>query len=129
MEGALKLKEISYIHAEAYPAGELKHGPLALVDSEMPIVAVAPNTNLLEKLKSNLEEVRSRGGVLYLFADKSAGIIQQDNIHIIEMEQVPESIAPIIYTIPLQLLSYHVAVFKGTDVDKPRNLAKSVTVE
>ena len=129
MEGALKLKEISYIHAEAYPAGELKHGPLALVDSEMPIVAVAPNTNLLEKLKSNLEEVRSRGGVLYLFADKSAGIAKQDNIHIIEMEQVPESIAPIIYTIPLQLLSYHVAVFKGTDVDKPRNLAKSVTVE
>jgi len=129
MEGALKLKEISYIHAEAYPAGELKHGPLALVDSEMPIVAVAPNTNLIEKLKSNLEEVRSRGGVLYLFADKAAGITQQDNIHIIEMEQVPESIAPIIYTIPLQLLSYHVAVFKGTDVDKPRNLAKSVTVE
>ena len=129
MEGALKLKEISYIHAEAYPAGELKHGPLALVDSEMPIVAVAPNTNLLEKLKSNLEEVRSRGGVLYLFADKSAGISKQDNIHVIEMEQVPESIAPIIYTIPLQLLSYHVAVFKGTDVDKPRNLAKSVTVE
>ncbi len=129
MEGALKLKEISYIHAEAYPAGELKHGPLALVDSEMPIVAVAPNTRLLEKLKSNLEEVRSRGGVLYLFADKSAGIIKQDNIHVIEMEQVPESIAPIIYTIPLQLLSYHVAVFKGTDVDKPRNLAKSVTVE
>ncbi len=129
MEGALKLKEISYIHAEAYPAGELKHGPLALVDSEMPIVAVAPNTNLLEKLKSNLEEVRSRGGVLYLFADKSANITKQDNIHIIEMEQVPEGIAPIIYTIPLQLLSYHVAVFKGTDVDKPRNLAKSVTVE
>jgi len=129
MEGALKLKEISYIHAEAYPAGELKHGPLALVDSEMPIIAVAPNTVLLEKLKSNLEEVRSRGGVLYLFADKSAGITKQDNIHVIEMEQVPESIAPIIYTIPLQLLSYHVAVFKGTDVDKPRNLAKSVTVE
>jgi len=129
MEGALKLKEISYIHAEAYPAGELKHGPLALVDSEMPIVAVAPNTSLLEKLKSNLEEVRSRGGVLYLFADKTSGINQQDNIHIIEMEQVPEGIAPIIYTIPLQLLSYHVAVFKGTDVDKPRNLAKSVTVE
>ena len=129
MEGALKLKEISYIHAEAYPAGELKHGPLALVDSEMPIVAVAPNTSLLEKLKSNLEEVRSRGGVLYLFADKCSGIAQQDNIHLIEMEEVPEGIAPIIYTIPLQLLSYHVAVFKGTDVDKPRNLAKSVTVE
>ncbi len=129
MEGALKLKEISYIHAEAYPAGELKHGPLALVDSEMPIIAVAPNTVLLEKLKSNLEEVRSRGGVLYLFADKTAGITQQDNIQLIEMDEVPESIAPIIYTIPLQLLSYHVAVFKGTDVDKPRNLAKSVTVE
>ncbi len=129
MEGALKLKEISYIHAEAYPAGELKHGPLALVDSEMPIIAVAPNTALLEKLKSNLEEVRSRGGVLYLFADKRAGISPQDNIQVIEMEEVPESIAPIIYTIPLQLLSYHVAVFKGTDVDKPRNLAKSVTVE
>ena len=129
MEGALKLKEISYIHAEAYPAGELKHGPLALVDSEMPIVAVAPNTSLLEKLKSNLEEVRSRGGVLYLFADKSSGITPQDNIKLIEMEEVPEGIAPIIYTIPLQLLSYHVAVFKGTDVDKPRNLAKSVTVE
>ena len=129
MEGALKLKEISYIHAEAYPAGELKHGPLALVDAEMPIIAVAPNTNLLEKLKSNLEEVRSRGGVLYLFADKSSGISPQDNIHLIEMEQVPENIAPIIYTVPLQLLSYHVAVFKGTDVDKPRNLAKSVTVE
>jgi glucosamine--fructose-6-phosphate aminotransferase (isomerizing) len=129
MEGALKLKEISYIHAEAYPAGELKHGPLALVDSEMPIVAVAPNTSLLEKLKSNLEEVRSRGGVLYVFADKSSGITPQDNIQVIEMEKVPEGIAPIIYTIPLQLLSYHVAVFKGTDVDKPRNLAKSVTVE
>lgn len=129
MEGALKLKEISYIHAEAYPAGELKHGPLALVDNEMPIVAVAPNTNLLEKLKSNLEEVRARGGVLYLFADKSSGIQSQDNIEVIEMDDVPESIAAIIYTIPLQLLSYHVAVFKGTDVDKPRNLAKSVTVE
>ena len=129
MEGALKLKEISYIHAEAYPAGELKHGPLALVDSEMPIVAVAPKTNLLEKLKSNLEEVRSRGGVLYLFADEKADITEQENIHIIRVPEVPESLVPIIYTIPLQLLSYHVAVFKGTDVDKPRNLAKSVTVE
>ncbi|MCL4112736.1 UNVERIFIED_CONTAM: hypothetical protein GTU68_021754 [Idotea baltica] len=129
MEGALKLKEISYIHAEAYPAGELKHGPLALVDNEMPIVAVAPNTTLLEKLKSNLEEVRARGGVLYLFADKSSGITAQDNIEVIEMDDVPDSLAAIIYTIPLQLLSYHVAVFKGTDVDKPRNLAKSVTVE
>jgi glucosamine--fructose-6-phosphate aminotransferase (isomerizing) len=129
MEGALKLKEISYIHAEAYPAGELKHGPLALVDSEMPIVAVAPKTNLLEKLKSNLEEVRSRGGVLYLFADETADITEQENIHIIRVPEVPQSLIPIIYTIPLQLLSYHVAVFKGTDVDKPRNLAKSVTVE
>ena len=129
MEGALKLKELSYIHAEAYPAGELKHGPLALVDNEMPIIAVAPNTALIEKLKSNLEEVRSRGGVLYIFADKKAGIEAKDNLHIIEMDEVPESLAPIIYTIPLQLLSYHVAVFKGTDVDKPRNLAKSVTVE
>lgn len=129
MEGALKLKEISYIHAEAYPAGELKHGPLALVDSEMPIVAVAPKTNLLEKLKSNLEEVRSRGGQLYLFADETADITEQANIHIVRVSEVPESLIPIIYTIPLQLLSYHVAVFKGTDVDKPRNLAKSVTVE
>ena len=129
MEGALKLKEISYIHAEAYPAGELKHGPLALVDNEMPIVAVAPNTALLEKLKSNLEEVRARGGVLYLFADKTSGISSQDNIEVIEMDEVPDGLAAIIYTIPLQLLSYHVAVFKGTDVDKPRNLAKSVTVE
>jgi glucosamine--fructose-6-phosphate aminotransferase (isomerizing) len=129
LEGALKLKEISYIHAEAYPAGELKHGPLALVDSEMPIIAVAPNTHLIEKLKSNLEEVRSRGGELYLFADKKVGIKPKDNLHIIEMDEVPEILAPIIYTIPLQLLSYHVAVFKGTDVDKPRNLAKSVTVE
>lgn len=129
MEGALKLKEISYIHAEAYPAGELKHGPLALVDSEMPIVAIAPNTALLEKLKSNLEEVRSRGGVLYLFADENADIAEQENIHIIRVPEMPESLVPIVYTIPLQLLSYHVAVFKGTDVDKPRNLAKSVTVE
>ena len=129
MEGALKLKEISYIHAEAYPAGELKHGPLALVDSEMPIVAIAPNTRLLEKLKSNLEEVRSRGGVLYLFADEKADITEQENIHIIRVPEMPESLIPIVYTIPLQLLSYHVAVFKGTDVDKPRNLAKSVTVE
>ena len=129
MEGALKLKEISYIHAEAYPAGELKHGPLALVDSEMPIITVAPNTALLEKLKSNLEEVRSRGGVLYVFADKAAKITPQDNIHVIEMPAIPESIAAIVYSVPLQLLSYYTAVFKGTDVDKPRNLAKSVTVE
>ncbi|OQX08487.1 MAG: glutamine--fructose-6-phosphate transaminase (isomerizing) [Thiothrix lacustris] len=129
MEGALKLKEISYIHAEAYPAGELKHGPLALVDSEMPIVTVAPNTALLEKLKSNLEEVRSRGGELYVFADRDAHIVAADNLHVLEMPHVPEMLAPIVYTIPLQLLSYHVAVLKGTDVDKPRNLAKSVTVE
>lgn len=129
MEGALKLKEISYIHAEAYPAGELKHGPLALVDSEMPIVTVAPNTGLLEKLKSNLEEVRSRGGELYVFADRDAQIQALDNLHVLEMPHVPELLAPIVYTIPLQLLSYHVAVLKGTDVDKPRNLAKSVTVE
>lgn len=129
MEGALKLKEISYIHAEAYPAGELKHGPLALVDSEMPIIAVAPNTGLLEKLKSNLEEVRSRGGVLYIFADEDAKIRDDENIHVITIPKVPEILAPIIYTIPLQLLSYYTAVLKGTDVDKPRNLAKSVTVE
>jgi glucosamine--fructose-6-phosphate aminotransferase (isomerizing) len=129
LEGALKLKEISYIHAEAYPAGELKHGPLALVDSEMPIIAVAPNTSLLEKLKSNLEVVRARGGELYVFADQSAGMRSEENMHIIELPAVPEMLAPIVYSVPLQLLSYHVAVLKGTDVDKPRNLAKSVTVE
>lgn len=129
MEGALKLKEISYIHAEAYPAGELKHGPLALVDSEMPIVTVAPSTGLLEKLKSNLEEVRSRGGELYVFADREAHIRADDSLHVLEVPPVPELLAPIVYTAPLQLLSYHVAVQKGTDVDKPRNLAKSVTVE
>jgi glucosamine--fructose-6-phosphate aminotransferase (isomerizing) len=129
MEGALKLKEISYIHAEAYPAGEIKHGPLALVDNEMPIIAVAPNTPLLEKLKSNLEEVRSRGGVLYIFADEEVSIREDEHIHTITIPKVPEILAPIVYTIPLQLLSYYTAVLKGTDVDKPRNLAKSVTVE
>ena len=129
LEGALKLKEISYIHAEAYPAGELKHGPLALVDSEMPIIAVAPNTGLLEKLKSNLEEVRARGGELYVFADASAKLEAAENMHVISLPPVPELLAPIVYSVPLQLLSYHVAVLKGTDVDKPRNLAKSVTVE
>ncbi|MGV6808330.1 MAG: glutamine--fructose-6-phosphate transaminase (isomerizing) [bacterium] len=129
MEGALKLKEISYIHAEAYPAGELKHGPLALVDSEMPIIAVAPNTALLEKLKSNLEEVRSRGGELYIFADEAAKIQAQEHLHVMNMASVPEQLAAIVYTIPLQLLAYYTAVLKGTDVDKPRNLAKSVTVE
>jgi glucosamine--fructose-6-phosphate aminotransferase (isomerizing) len=129
MEGALKLKEISYIHAEAYPAGELKHGPLALVDDDMPVVAVAPNDELLEKLKSNLEEVRSRGGELYVFADKEASFPDTPRVHILPMPSCPEVLMPIIYTVALQLLSYHVAVQKGTDVDKPRNLAKSVTVE
>jgi glucosamine--fructose-6-phosphate aminotransferase (isomerizing) len=129
MEGALKLKEISYIHAEAYPAGELKHGPLALVDADMPVVAVAPNGELLEKLKSNLEEVRSRGGELYVFADSDAGINGEDRVNVLLMPACPDVLKPIIYTIALQLLSYHVALQKGTDVDKPRNLAKSVTVE
>ncbi len=129
MEGALKLKEISYIHAEAYPAGELKHGPLALVDKDMPVVTVAPNNDLLEKLKSNLQEVKARGGELFVFADMEATIEPEDGLHVIKMPTVPEILEPIVYTIPLQLLSYHVAVLKGTDVDQPRNLAKSVTVE
>lgn len=129
MEGALKLKEISYIHAEAYPAGELKHGPLALVDADMPVVTVAPNNELLEKLKSNLEEVRARGGQLYVFAEQSAGMSEADGLRVLTMPSVEDATAPILYTIPLQLLSYHVAVLKGTDVDQPRNLAKSVTVE
>ncbi len=129
MEGALKLKEISYIHAEAYPAGELKHGPLALVDDNMPVIAVAPNNQLLEKLKSNLEEVRARGGKLYVFADASAGFEADDNTVVFSLPHVPTILEPIIYTLPLQLLSYHVAVLRGTDVDQPRNLAKSVTVE
>ncbi len=129
MEGALKLKEISYIHAESYPAGELKHGPLALVDADMPVVAVAPNNELLEKLKSNLEEVRARGGQLFVFADGQAGFRNEPGVTVIPMPHIPDIIAPIIYTLPLQLLSYHVAVLKGTDVDQPRNLAKSVTVE
>ncbi|MEZ0149194.1 MAG: glutamine--fructose-6-phosphate transaminase (isomerizing) [Candidatus Reddybacter sp.] len=129
MEGALKLKEISYIHAEAYPSGELKHGPLALVDADMPVVAVAPNNELLEKLKSNLHEVQARGGQLFVFADKAAGFHGQDGVTVVNLPHVPPSIEAIIYTLPLQLLSYHVAVLKGTDVDQPRNLAKSVTVE
>ncbi|MCR9105341.1 MAG: glutamine--fructose-6-phosphate transaminase (isomerizing) [Gammaproteobacteria bacterium] len=129
MEGALKLKEISYIHAEAYPAGELKHGPLALVDDDMPVVAVAPNDELLEKLKSNLEEVRSRGGELFVFADRESGFKSENRIRVLQMPHCPDVLAPIVYTVALQLLSYHVAVQKGTDVDKPRNLAKSVTVE
>lgn len=129
MEGALKLKEISYIHAEAYPAGELKHGPLALIDAEMPVVTVAPNNNLLEKLKSNIQEVSARGGQLIVFMDEALGESDDDNVQIIKVPSVANIISPIIYTIPLQLLSYYVAVLKGTDVDQPRNLAKSVTVE
>ncbi|MDG2271133.1 MAG: glutamine--fructose-6-phosphate transaminase (isomerizing) [Halioglobus sp.] len=129
MEGALKLKEISYIHAEAYPAGELKHGPLALVDDDMPVVAVAPNDELLGKLKSNLEEVRSRGGELFVFADKAAGFASEPRVQVLPMPHCHEVTKPIVYTVALQLLSYHVALQKGTDVDKPRNLAKSVTVE
>ncbi|MDR5903954.1 glutamine--fructose-6-phosphate transaminase (isomerizing) [Franzmannia qiaohouensis] len=129
LEGALKLKEISYIHAEAYPAGELKHGPLALVDSEMPVISVAPNDELLDKLKSNLQEVRARGGELYVFADEQVAIDAGEGIKVLHLPHVHEALAPILYTLPLQLLSYHVAVLKGTDVDQPRNLAKSVTVE
>lgn len=128
LEGALKLKEISYIHAEAYPAGELKHGPLALVDAEMPVIAVAPNNHLLEKLKSNLEEVRSRGGELIVFADEAASL-SNGSYTLVVLPSVPPEISPIIYSIPLQLLAYHVAVLKKTDIDQPRNLAKSVTVE
>jgi len=129
MEGALKLKEISYIHAEAYPAGELKHGPLALVDATMPVVVVAPKDGLLEKLKGNLEEVRARGGQLFVFADSSAALAQAEGIHMIKLPPAEDWIAPILYTLPLQMLAYHVAVLRGTDVDQPRNLAKSVTVE
>ena len=129
MEASLKLKEISYIHAEAYAAGELKHGPLALIDADMPVIVVAPNNELLEKVKSNIEEVRARGGQLYVFADKEAGFTPSDGMKIITMPKVNEIIAPIFYTVPMQLLSYHVALIKGTDVDQPRNLAKSVTVE
>jgi len=129
MEGALKLKEISYIHAEAYPAGELKHGPLALVDEEMPVIAVAPNNILLEKLKSNLHEVKARGGKLYVITDTSAEIDADADIELLKISPVNEYISPIVYTVPLQLLAYHIAVLKGADVDQPRNLAKSVTVE
>ena len=129
LEGALKLKEISYIHAEAYPAGELKHGPLALVDKDMPVISVAPNDALLEKLKSNLQEVRARGGELFVFADANTHIRAADGIHIMQMPEHAGYLSPILHTIPLQLLAYYVALQKGTDVDKPRNLAKSVTVE
>lgn len=129
MEGALKLKEISYIHAEAYPSGELKHGPLALIDEQMPVIAVAPNDELLEKLKSNLQEVHARGGQLYVFADVDAAMESVPGVKLLQVAETDEVIAPIIYTIPLQMLAYHVALIKGTDVDQPRNLAKSVTVE
>ena len=129
LEGALKLKEISYIHAEAYPAGELKHGPLALVDKDMPVVAVAPNDQLLDKLKSNLQEVRARGGELYVFADMETHIREEEGVHVIQLGSHAGPLSPILHTLPLQLLSYHAALQKGTDVDKPRNLAKSVTVE
>ena len=129
MEGALKLKEISYIHAEAYPAGELKHGPLALVDSDMPVVAIAPNDALLEKLKSNLQEVRARGGELYVLADQDSQMQAQEGVHLIKLPEHAGLLSPILHTVPLQMLAYHAALQKGTDVDKPRNLAKSVTVE
>ena len=129
MEGALKLKEISYIHAEAYPAGELKHGPLALVDADMPVIAVAPNNELLEKLKSNLQEVSARGGQLYVFADEESGVKNEPGVTVLPVAPTDDCITPIVFTVPLQLLAYHVAVLKGTDVDQPRNLAKSVTVE
>ncbi len=129
LEGALKLKEISYIHAEAYPAGELKHGPLALVDSRMPVVAIAPRGALLEKLKSNLQEVRARGGELFVMADEDAPVVAGNGIHVIQMPPHPPLVSPIVHAVPLQLLAYHAAICRGTDVDKPRNLAKSVTVE
>jgi glucosamine--fructose-6-phosphate aminotransferase (isomerizing) len=129
MEGALKLKEISYIHAEAYPAGELKHGPLALVDNSMPVVAIAPHGALLEKLKSNLQEVRARGGQLYVVADEASHVRPAEGLHVIHLPAHPQIVSPIVHALPLQLLAYHAALVKGTDVDKPRNLAKSVTVE
>jgi glucosamine--fructose-6-phosphate aminotransferase (isomerizing) len=129
LEGALKLKEISYIHAEAYPAGELKHGPLALVTSQMPVVTIAPNDALLEKLKSNMQEVRARGGQLYVLADANSRIGSSDSVHVIRMPENYGSLSPILHVVPLQLLAYHTACARGTDVDKPRNLAKSVTVE
>ena len=129
LEGALKLKEISYIHAEAYPAGELKHGPLALVDANMPVVVVAPNDELLDKLKANLKEVEARGGELYVFADANADVKVSKNLHLIQLPEHYGELSPILHVIPLQLLAYYAALAKGTDVDKPRNLAKSVTVE
>ncbi len=129
LEGALKLKEITYIPAEAYAAGELKHGPLALVDKNMPVVSVAPNDALLEKLKSNLQEVKARGGELFVLADANTGFKSEPGVHVITVPDHDGSLSPIVHTVPLQLLSYHTALAKGTDVDKPRNLAKSVTVE
>ena len=129
MEGALKLKEISYIHAEGYPAGELKHGPLALVDEDMPVVAVAPEDELLEKVQSNLQEVRARGGKLFVFTDSETSFTPAEDVAVLKVPEVNRLLAPIVFVVPLQLLSYHVAVLKGTDVDQPRNLAKSVTVE
>jgi glucosamine--fructose-6-phosphate aminotransferase (isomerizing) len=129
LEGALKLKEISYIHAEGYPAGELKHGPLALIDAEMPVIAVAPNNRLLEKLKSNLQEVRARGGELIVFADETLDVQPDEQTQVFTVTPVENELSPVVFTVPLQLLAYHVAVLKGTDVDQPRNLAKSVTVE
>ncbi|NYB76336.1 MAG: SIS domain-containing protein, partial [Stenotrophomonas maltophilia] len=129
MEGALKLKEISYIHAEAYPAGELKHGPLALVDEDMPVVVIAPNDSLLEKVKSNMQEVRARGGELFVFADQDSNFNESEGVHVIRTPRHAGVLSPIVHTIPVQLLAYHTALARGTDVDKPRNLAKSVTVE
>jgi len=129
LEGALKLKEISYIHAEAYPAGELKHGPLALVDSAMPVVVIAPNDTLLEKVKSNMQEVRARGGELFVFADLDSHFTNQEGLHVIRTPRHAGVLSPIVHAIPVQLLAYHTALMRGTDVDKPRNLAKSVTVE
>jgi glucosamine--fructose-6-phosphate aminotransferase (isomerizing) len=129
LEGALKLKEISYIHAEAYAAGELKHGPLALVDSRMPVIAIAPKDALLDKLKSNLQEVRARGGELYVLAHPETSFADGDGVHVVRMHEYPGLLSPIVSTVPLQLLAYHAALLRGNDVDKPRNLAKSVTVE
>ncbi|MFZ3087597.1 MAG: SIS domain-containing protein, partial [Methylotenera sp.] len=129
LEGALKLKEISYIHAEAYPAGELKHGPLALVDSDMPVVVIAPNDALLEKVKSNMQEVKARGGELFVFADADSHFTESEGVHVIRTPRHVGVLSPILHTIPVQMLAYHAALLKGTDVDKPRNLAKSVTVE
>jgi len=129
LEGALKLKEITYIHAEAYPAGELKHGPLALVDSQMPVVVIAPNDALLEKVKSNMQEVRARGGELYVFADLDSHFTESEGVHVIRTPRHAGCLSPIVHAIPVQLLAYHTALRRGTDVDKPRNLAKAVTVE